>query len=155
MTVSRAMRRMLSVLQHQEEQCRAALEAAVGELRQWEAALAAAQARSRQGRWLVAASADTGELADRVAGVEEVRIAGRNAAAVMPKIAEAEQMVAMRRQEFLAKRVERRQTESLIEKAEAREAAEAQRRTQREMDGWFLNKRIRGQSAGKRMLDER
>jgi hypothetical protein len=144
MGVSRAMRRMLNVLESQEEQCRVALESALGDQRRWETALAAAKERNSRGRRLVTASAGTGELVDRVAGVEEVRAARRQAAAVMPKIAEAEQIVAMRRREFLAKRIERRQAETLIQKTEAMEALEAARRSQRELDDWFLSRALGG-----------
>lgn len=140
MGVSRAMRRMLGVLESQEEQCRMALESALSDQRRWQAALAAAKERNSKGRRLVTASAGTGELVDRIAGIEEVSAARRQAAVVMPKIAEAQQMVAMRRREFLAKRIERRQAETLIQKTEATLEREAARRTQRELDDWFLSR---------------
>ena len=53
-------------------------------------------------------------------------------------------------QEFLAKRVERRQAETLIEETEAREAIEADRRNQQSIDDWYLNRMrssLRSQSA--------
>lgn len=140
MGVSRAMRRMLGVLESQEEQCRMALESALSDQRRWQAALVAAKERNSKGRRLVTASAGTGELVDRIAGIEEVSAARRQAAVVMPKIAEAQQMVAMRRREFLAKRIERRQAETLIQKTEATLEREAARRTQRELDDWFLSR---------------
>ena len=54
----------------------------------------------------------------------------------------------MRRQEFLAKRIERRQAETLIERSEARDAVDAARRTQRELDDWFLSRGIRDKQGG-------
>ena len=62
MAVSRAMRRLLRVLEIQEEQYRAALASALADLKRLEGAMAATAERDRGGRRLVAASASTGEL---------------------------------------------------------------------------------------------
>jgi hypothetical protein len=48
--------------------------------------------------------------------------------------------VARRRQQFLAKRIERRQVETLIQKTEAKDAVDAGRRAQRDLDDWFLSR---------------
>jgi flagellar biosynthesis chaperone FliJ len=141
MAVSRAMRRLLQVLEIQEEKCRAAMESARAEFRQLEQALTRNVERERGGRRLVAASAVTGEVTDRIAGMEEARTARRIAAALAPRIAEAELAVQSRRSEFLGKRIERRQTETLIEEAEALDRTEAARRAQRDLDDWFLSRR--------------
>ena len=127
----------------EEEQRQAALESALGDLSRLEVALAVARERERRGRRLVAASAETGDLIDRIAGLEEMRTARRHAATLTPRIAEAELSVIARRREFLAKRVERRQVESLIQKAELKEAVQAGRRAQGELDGWFLSRALR------------
>jgi hypothetical protein len=63
------------------------------------------------------------------------------AAALAPRIAEAETAVEERRREFLGKRIERRQTETLIDEAEALDKVEAGRRAQRDLDDWFRNRR--------------
>ena len=141
MAVSRAMRRLLQVLEIQESECRTALESARAELRQLEQALVRSAERARGGRQLVAASAATGEVADRIAGLEETRTARRIAAALEPRIAEAETAVAAAQHEFLGKRIERRQTETLIEEAETADKVEAGRRAQRDLDDWFLSRR--------------
>jgi hypothetical protein len=141
MAVSRAMRRLLQVLEIQEEGCRAAMESARAELKRLERALTRSVERERGGRRLVAASAATGEITDRIAGIEETRVAKYIAAALTPRIAEAELAVNTRRREFLGKRIERRQTETLIEEAEALENVEAERRAQRDLDDWFLSRR--------------
>ena len=119
MAVSRAMRRLLRVLEIQEDQYRAALASALADLKRLEGAMAATAERDRGGRRLVAASARTGELADRLAGLEETRAARRHAAGLTPRITEAELAAAARQQEFLSKRIERRQAETLIRKTEA------------------------------------
>lgn len=143
MALPRAMRRLLRIRGMEEEQRQAALESALGDLSRLEVALAVARERERRGRRLVAASAETGDLIDRIAGLEEMRTARRHAATLTPRIAEAELSVIARRREFLAKRVERRQVESLIQKAELKEAVQAGRRAQGELDGWFLSRALR------------
>jgi hypothetical protein len=79
-------------------------------------------------------------LPDRLAGLEETRAAGRHASALAPRIAAAELDVVALRREFLARRVERRQAETLIQETEAQDAAEAGRRGQQALDDWFGNK---------------
>lgn len=141
MAVSRAMRRLLKVLEIQEEECRAAMESARAEFRQLEWALTRNVERERGGRRLVSASAVTGEITDRIAGIEEARTAMRIAAALAPRIAEAQLAAQARQREFLGKRVERRQAETLIEEAEALNKTEAGRRAQRDLDNWYLSRR--------------
>jgi hypothetical protein len=138
--VSRALRRLLRVLNIEVEQCRLALESAVSDLRQLERAIAAAWDQARIGRHLVTASAHTGELPDRLAGIEETHSAKRRAVALTPLIVNAESEVDARRQEFLDKRVECRQAETLIREAEARDALVLGRRTQQGLDDWYLNR---------------
>lgn len=140
MTVSPALRRLLRIRDLEEEQSRLALESALGELHRLKHALAATAELSRRGRRLVGASAQTGELPDRLAGLEEMRSATRRVAALAPRIADAELDVAKLRQEFLSKRVERRQAETLIKETEARDAIEAGRRSQQALDDWYRNR---------------
>lgn len=148
MAVSRAMRRLLRVLEMQEEQSRAALASALADLKRLERALAATAERDRGGRRLVAASVSTGELADRLAGLEETRAARRHAAALAPRITETKLVAGERQREFLRKRIERRQAETLIRKTEARDAIEAGRRAQKGLDDWFLSRVHRTRDAG-------
>jgi flagellar biosynthesis chaperone FliJ len=140
MAVSRALRRLLRIRDLEEEQCRLALESATGSLHRLQHALEAAFERGRRGRRLIEASVHSGELPDRLAGLEEMRSAGCHAQAQVPRIADAELDVAALREEFLAKRVERRQAETLIEKTEARDAIETARRSQQNLDDWFGNR---------------
>ncbi len=140
MAVSRALRRLLRVLNIEEEQCRLALESATGDLRQLQRAHAATSDQARSGRQLVVNSAQTGELTDRLAGLEETHSAKRRALVLAPKVAEAESKVEKRRQTFLDKRVECRQAETLIREAEASDALIAGRRTQQGLDDWYLNR---------------
>lgn len=143
MAVSVALRQLLRIRELEEEQCRLRLEAAVGELRRLEHAAEAAAQWDRRGRGLLAASARTGQLTDRLAGIEESRAATRLTSVLTPRIEEEEQEVVALREEFLAKRVERRQAETLIEEAAARDAIEADRRSQQALDDWHGSRRHR------------
>lgn len=140
MAVSRALRRLLRVLEIEEDQCRLTLETAVGELAHLERALAATDGRAQRGRELIHASARSGELPDRLAGLEETRSSKRCAEALASRIADAELEVESLRQAFLAKRVECRQAETLIRETEARDAFVANRRGQQALDDWYLNR---------------
>jgi len=79
-------------------------------------------------------------LADRQAGIEEVRTAKRHAELLGPRIESKGEEVAERRQEYLEKRVERRQAETLISETEARDAVESNRRSQQGIDDWYRNR---------------
>ena len=140
MAVNRAMERLRRVLELEEELRRTEFEAAVADLGRLEAALTATEVRNREGRRLVTASAVMGEIADRLAGLEETRSALLKSAAIKPRIAEAELTVTNKREEFLAKRIERRQVQTVVERNEKRELLEGARRTQRGHDDWFLNR---------------
>ena len=143
MAVSRALRRLLRIRDIQEEQSRLTLESALGELHRLEHALAATFERDRRGRSLIQASAQTGQLTDRLAGLEETRSAGLHTAALGPRIDGMGEEVTDRRQEFLSKRVERRQAETLISETEAQEAIEAGRRGQQTLDDWYSSQLYR------------
>jgi flagellar export protein FliJ len=140
MAVSRALRRLLHVRKIEEDQCQQALESAVGEFKRLQRSLAATVDQARSGRHLVISSANSGELPDRLAGIEETRAAERRAVALAPRIAEAETEVETLRQAFLAKRVESRQAETLIRATEAQDAIAAGRRSQQSLDDWYLNR---------------
>lgn len=139
MAVSPTLRRLMKVLAMEEEQRRLELESGLGQLAQLKHALALTVERDRAGRQMVAESACTGELHDRLAGIEETCIAERQAAVLKPRIAEAEVEVMELRQEFIAKQIERRQAEALVEKAEVAEALEEAKRSQRMLDDRYLN----------------
>jgi flagellar biosynthesis chaperone FliJ len=140
MAISRALRRLLRIRDLEEEQCRLALESAMGDLSHLRHAQEASVERGRRGRRLVESSAHSGELTDRLAGLEETRAAGRRALALAPRVADAEQDVASLREEYLASRVERRQAETLIQEAVTRDALDAERRAQQGLDDWFRNR---------------
>jgi flagellar export protein FliJ len=143
MAVSRALRRLLRIRELEEEQNRLALESAIGELNRLEHALATTIEREHRGRSLVLDSAQTGQVMDRIAGFEETRSATLHAEALVPRIEAKQEDIVARRQEFLTKRVERRQAETLIQETEAREAIEAGRRGQQSLDDWYGSRQFR------------
>jgi hypothetical protein len=143
MAVSRALRRLLRIRELEEEQGRAALERTIGDLTRLTNAQAATVERGQRGRRLVGSSAVTGEFTDRLAGLEETRAAERLALALAPRVANANREVANMREDYLEKRVERRQAETLIEEAEARDAIDDERKSQEALDDWFRNCRHR------------
>jgi hypothetical protein len=143
MAVSRAMRRLLRIRTIEEEQSRLELEGAQIDLGRLRDALDKAVLRGSSGRRLFQAGVYNGELPDRLAGLEETRGADRRARALTPHIADAEQDVAILHEEFRAKRIDRRQAETLIEEADAQAVLEAARRTQQALDDWFRNMRYR------------
>jgi flagellar biosynthesis chaperone FliJ len=137
------LRRLLRIRELEEEQNRLALESAMGELLRLEHALTATLDRERRGRRLIGASAQTGEVMDRVAGFEEKRSADCHAVALKPIIEFQAEEVTARREDFLEKRVERRQAETLIQEAEAQEDLDADRRGQQSLDDWYSSRLYR------------
>ena len=151
MPVTRALRRLLRIREVEEQQSLQALERTMAELHRLRQALAAASGRERRGRMLVSESAQTGEAVSRHAGIEESKLAVRQAGALQSWIDEMEMEATERRQVFLSRRIERRQAETLLEEAAARNAAESARRAQQALDEWH---RSRSQAtAGPRRSD--
>jgi hypothetical protein len=119
------------------------LDSARSELNRLEHALTATVEREQRGRRLLAASVQTGQLPDRQAAMEETHSAGRHAEALGPRIEAKGDEVLDRHEKFLFKRVERRQAETLIIESEAREAIEAERRSQQSIDEWYSSRLYR------------
>jgi hypothetical protein len=143
MAVSRALRRLLRIRDLEEEQQRLALESALGEMQALERALEATTDRDRWGRELSQGGVRSGEWIDRQAGIVETGAAHRSAAVLMPRLAASEEEAAHRRAEFVRKRIERRQAETLIEQTEASDALEAGRRSQQSLDEWYRSRLYR------------
>ena len=141
MAARSALRRLVRLLEVQEEQEHRALQVALGAVQHLRRVHEQAMERERGGRRWMAAHAGSAEGMDRIAGLEEMRIARRSASEAARRIQAAEESARARRQAYLAKRTERRQAEALLQQAEAREAAVTARRTQQATDDWFLARR--------------
>jgi hypothetical protein len=144
MAVSRALRRLLRVRELEEGQRRLELESALGELRALEQALERNTARGRAGRRLITEGIEKNEIAHRLAGLEEQSAAGRMATRLEQCMEPAAERVSDRRAAYLMTRTGRRQAETLIEETEARDARDALRRVQQELDDWHRGRLQRG-----------
>jgi flagellar biosynthesis chaperone FliJ len=126
--------RLLQVRQLEEEGCRTALESTLAKLNRLVDAQKIAVDRERQGRIFVLEGLRTGQLSNRLAGLEEVRVSRVLQSALSAKIDAAGQEVNECRGRYLEKRIERRQLEMLIEAAQAKKAQQASRRAQEMLD---------------------
>ena len=142
MAIPDSLRRLLEVLRLEEEQARRAVVAAVATRERLHVARANVLRRERQGRLLVAGSVLSGAVGDRLAGLEEICIARRVGAILAPRIQAAEREEHQLRQEFLERCTERRQTETLVEAAQQREAREETRRAQQKVDEQHLGRMV-------------
>jgi flagellar export protein FliJ len=141
--------RLLHLRTLEEEQRRAALDAATAALHRLRAALQATHARERRGRESIAHSSQSGSPADRIAGLVESGAARRAAAVLRQHIAAVEQQAAELRRSYLEKRTERRQVETLLREAEARQSLDVSRREQQSLDNLFGAKRYARHSAAR------
>lgn len=137
MPVSHALSRLFVVRELEEEQCRSELESAVNERTQLQKALEFAVERIRKGGALIAQSAGSGELCDRIAGLEESRVAKLLSNVLCNRISAVESHVREHHENYLSSRLRRRQVETLIKEIEEKDIQKDARRNQQEMDEWF------------------
>ncbi|MGA9587946.1 MAG: hypothetical protein WBQ95_21630 [Terracidiphilus sp.] len=141
MAAAKSLRRLCEIRRAEEEQNQAAMELAVAELQRLEAALMRNRERVRRARALIASSAQTGEFLDRIVGSEDIRMAERAARVLATKVNSAEKDVQRKRQEFLDKRIERRQVETVCEAMQVRDTTELNRKSQVVLDDWYRSQR--------------
>jgi flagellar biosynthesis chaperone FliJ len=139
--VSRGLRRLLELRLLEEDQSRLALESGLAELHLLERACDTAGERARRGRQLVHIGVEAGELIDRIAGLEEGRVASRHTSLLKTRIIQSGQAAEVLRQNYQSARVERLQVETLLREAEAAEALTANRRSQQALDDWYGSRR--------------
>lgn len=140
MALSNPLRRLLRIRELEEEQSRLALEAALSEVTRIDSALTTAAERAKGGRRLVTSSARTGCLTEKIAGLEECRMADLASGLLNVQLAEVEERAAQLRERFLALRVQRRQAETLVEQSNRRIEAERLRRQQQDLDEWHRSR---------------
>jgi hypothetical protein len=131
------MRRLLHVRTLEEDQRKIALESALAEVQRLESALGAMRARERSGIQRIGLSARSGDTADRIAGLVESESARHGAQMLRARLSEAVLRATGSREEYLFKRVERRQVETVLREAEDAQAATNARREQQDIDEWF------------------
>lgn len=150
MAATRVLRRLLKVRQLEEEHLKTALESAQMELGNLVEAQRSAVEREGRGRVLILESVRTGELRDRLAGIEEVRFATKLRIALSMKIETAERKAEQLRVHYAAKRMECQKVDALIEVAEAEQKLTESRRTQEALDDGHRSLRQRRAVAIKR-----
>lgn len=143
MPVSQTLQRLLRIRHLEEEQRRQELATAMGKLNILESALACSAARSREARKLAEGGMTSGNLIDRQAGMVESRNALHCAATLQRWISASRKQVEQVRGEWLNKRVERKQTETLVDAEHAQRVAEATRQVQQSLDQSHLARRTR------------
>jgi flagellar export protein FliJ len=143
--VASSLKRLLRVRAIEEEQHKSALESAVAEVHQLDAALVSIAGRARGGRGLLVESAQTGQPSDWQAGVQESCNATDLATVVSNRRASAVNCVDEQRAAYLASRTRRRQAETLVEEALSCEARLGSQRDQQALDDWFRSRASRSE----------
>jgi hypothetical protein len=138
MAVSKTVRRLLQVLELEEESRRRDLESSQFGLAQLDAALGEAGKQQKMGRILFASGVRSNDASDRLVGQAEVHASRRRGEVLQQCIQESTQIVETLRTALIEKQVERKQAETLVKAAETRESLEEKRRTQQSLDAWFL-----------------
>lgn len=145
---------LLRIRYADEEDSRRVVEAADAELRRLHNYVRCASERQRAGRADMARSVISGSTIDRIAGQEEIRTAERLKDLLSERIDRAQQQIALLRREFLRKRMERMQIETLLGSVREQELLQACRKEQSSLDEWHRQatrgRRNRGESAEQR-----
>jgi hypothetical protein len=129
--------RLYSIRSAEEQQFRMQMISAFAKLRNLRRALDRTGERLRAARTFIANSVRTAASEDRIAGLEDIAQADRLSRLLRDQILMAEQHLVRSRAQFLAKRVERRQVETLLDAARKRDAVEETRKAQTVLDEWF------------------
>lgn len=144
MSVAPALVRVRAIRQAEEEQCRNALDVAVSNLHRLQVRIAAVKTRLDNARSLLASSILIGAAEDRLAALHETSALNRLAQILHRKLEDAELRLLRTRNQFLAKRIERRQVETLLQAARLQAAVEQNRKNQSSMDEWFRMRSLTG-----------
>ncbi len=136
MAVSTSLQRLLAIRQAEEEHSRSEMDKAMAELRRLELAFTAAHDRGKRARLFLASSTQTGEIVDRIAGLHDIKTADRARQLLREKIDSGTIDLHHKRQQLVARRIARRQVETLVEVQSAEARAHADRKTQSALDDW-------------------
>lgn len=137
MAVLPALVRLHAIREAEEEQCRRALDVAAADLQRLHGMLASVRRRRENDRALIVSSVLNGATEDRLAALDETSMLDRLTRTLAKRLKDAEQRLLRAREQFLAKRIERRQVETLLETARFQAGIEQSRRDQSAMDEWF------------------
>ena len=137
MAEKRVLARLLRLRELEEELSRQSLELAVTERRQVQREMEAARSCEVQGRANFVGGLGEADSAGRVGGTLEMEFARRRQLALRPLMDAADERVSRQREEFLHRRMERRQVETLVANQRTAADVEAGRRAQQMLDDWY------------------
>lgn len=140
MAVPPGWRRLHRLREAEERQKNAALVSAIQELNRLESAMQSVHDRATSGRAILNEGLNGGEPEDRIAGSEEIAAANRLAGILSARIRQAKENIARTREQFLAVRIQKRQVETLLDLAIARDHVDAQRKSQTALDEWYRSR---------------
>jgi flagellar export protein FliJ len=133
---AQTLHRLHGVRQAEESRSRTYLDTALAELHRHKDALTNAIELRSASRALLASSVRSGEPIDRIAAMQALAAANLTLKLLQTRIGLAQKKVDAIRQESLAKRIERRQVESLLDALNAQEKEEERRKIQAALDEW-------------------
>lgn len=134
----------------EEEQRRALLTSALGELERLKTKLSAAREHKTNGRALLEKSIWSGDRDTRLGALEEIGGAGRVIDLLGARINAARNVAERFRADLLAARQQRQQTETLLDSIKKEQEAEQRRRIQTELDESYLLRKSAVQRANVR-----
>jgi flagellar export protein FliJ len=140
MQVAPGLARLHAIREAEEKQCRNALDTAAADLSALQRGLAGAKQRRVSARALLTAGVRNNVAEDRLAALDETEALDRIIRVLVERIRDAEERVVQARSRFLAKRVERRQVETLLDAARLEANIEESRKSQSAMDEWFRSR---------------
>ena len=137
------LQKLHTIRRAEEELKKSALAEAIQELHRLENALRFAHERCALGRTMMNAGAESGQLEERIVGREEVSAADRSARFLISRVRKVEENIKKFQTEFLAKRVQRRQVQKLLESAIAEDVVTENRKSQADLDEWHRSRHSR------------
>ena len=140
MSIPGSLRRLSMVREAEEKEIGAQLSSAIAELRCLEDAICLAKERSHRARSLLMESIRSDEPECRVFALLEIATSDRDKTLLKQDALATERRIETIQAKLLAKRTERRQAETLVEAAAARDAAASIRRTQATLDEWHRSR---------------
>src|SRR5579871_2434416 len=143
MAPSIGLQRLLDLREAEEARSRQDLERAVAELRQLEGSLMAARKRRVAARKLVASSAETGEVIDRIAGLQVLDNVDLLERVILQRIDEATKEAHRKRQEVMNRRIARRQVEAIVDARMTDARLQANRTSQSALDDWYRTQKLK------------
>jgi flagellar export protein FliJ len=137
MTVKRVLSRLLRLRELEEEQSRLELEAAVGNRNRVAQELTVVVHRQIQGRMDFVNGISEKDTAGRTGAVIEMEQARRQRLRIEPRLESADAVVMRQREQFMARRIGRRQVETLVDQERLAAREQAGRRAQQMLDDWY------------------